>query len=1081
MKRYGNIFVETGVVYFDDLNTYVSRDGSNNLVFRDTVLAAEIGLYDLANPDGTDKTTFDINRGDADSVYLQWEQADRLGVRKGSDDTLAELVVGIFLMGAGTSVDEISTDVNFASASNDQLATALAIKTYVDTEVGGVTATQWQRVGTDLRPLIAGDDILLATDTERIKFGDGDTYIYELSDDTLRILVGGVLALQLTPTTMTTSGIAFVSGDTYNVGSGGVPALNMYTNTLCVDIVNELNIASGVTVESILLKDGGITLLTGATVDTIETTVTDDDTHIPTSGAVVDYVAASSDDYVSWNLKTNGVQRIVVVSGGTLDIVGGTNITAVYSAGGVVTINLGGHASTHQDSGSDEIDVTGLDGLLADAQTPLGHQSTHISGSIDVIPVATITNTGLTPVLSNVAAEYFDGLGNWTIPAGTGAPNYGSTTQIPYMNVAGDDFLYSANLVFDGAKLYITSDTAQVKVWSKNVNASHGILNFSAERNASYVVAGDSLGKIEFRAKSTTGLDERASIEAINDGVSAWIPDTKLVFRTSPLNDSSVYDRMTILGNGEVGIGTDNPEEKLHVAGDIVLGVDENYNIIRSVVSGGAIQFGTSSSTWDRNLYLGFVDNDAVFSKVLSIIHQTSDVKISGDFYINSNSSQIYFGASQDGDIIHNGTDFHFRSFNHGGRILFKGYDTGGTDRALIYLDPDGNSMFYNAGVKKFETVAGGVSITGSVEINANSNHLILKETDQSNKRWDVQVTGSDFSIIEFGVAERFHIDHTTGYVGIGTDDPAGELDVRDGTIFNKATVGWGSSETNNNLVLGTNTDAVNNNVISSYLFRTETTGSANDLKLHLTSYKTSDNSVGIYGLSNATFNNVITIDGTNVGIGTDNPLGPLHIYHATAPEIWIDGPAGKFRDVRFYTDGSLRWLIRTTNVAESGSNVGSDFEIWSRTDAGGALANPAFMIKRDTGNVGIGAASSSSYKLYVSGTIYTTGAVTSHSDIRYKTVHGNIKLKWEDYMSIDPFIYTSKLQPEIGREMGFSAQQLQSRWKELVSNDSTYDRLGIRYNGMVAINTSAIQKLKDEKDKEIAELKEEIKKLKAA
>ena len=36
----------------------------------------------------------------------------------------------------------------------------------------------------------------------------------------------------------------------------------------------------------------GITLSTGAEVDNIETTVTDDDTHIPTSGAVVDYVTS---------------------------------------------------------------------------------------------------------------------------------------------------------------------------------------------------------------------------------------------------------------------------------------------------------------------------------------------------------------------------------------------------------------------------------------------------------------------------------------------------------------------------------------------------------------------------------------------------------------------------------------------------------------------------------------------------------------------------------------------------------------------------------------------------------------------
>lgn len=56
-----------------------------------------------------------------------------------------------------------------------------------------------------------------------------------------------------------------------------------------------------------------------------------------------DYAAVNHvhdyDNYVSWNLKTNGTQRTTVQSGGTLDIVAGTNVSVSYGAGGVVTIN----------------------------------------------------------------------------------------------------------------------------------------------------------------------------------------------------------------------------------------------------------------------------------------------------------------------------------------------------------------------------------------------------------------------------------------------------------------------------------------------------------------------------------------------------------------------------------------------------------------------------------------------------------------------------------------------------------------------------------------------------------------------
>jgi hypothetical protein len=53
------------------------------------------------------------------------------------------------------------------------------------------------------------------------------------------------------------------------------------------------------------LTSSGMALTSGAFVDTIETTITDDDTHIPTSGAVVDYLAGLGYGDVSWGTATN--------------------------------------------------------------------------------------------------------------------------------------------------------------------------------------------------------------------------------------------------------------------------------------------------------------------------------------------------------------------------------------------------------------------------------------------------------------------------------------------------------------------------------------------------------------------------------------------------------------------------------------------------------------------------------------------------------------------------------------------------------------------------------------------------------
>ncbi len=50
------------------------------------------------------------------------------------------------------------------------------------------------------------------------------------------------------------------------------------------------------------------------------------------------------------------------------------------------------HAATHQNSGSDEISVAGLSGLLADAQTPTAHAVSHEDGGADEISITDLTD-----------------------------------------------------------------------------------------------------------------------------------------------------------------------------------------------------------------------------------------------------------------------------------------------------------------------------------------------------------------------------------------------------------------------------------------------------------------------------------------------------------------------------------------------------------------------------------------------------------------------------------------------------------------------------------------------------------------
>ena len=56
--------------------------------------------------------------------------------------------------------------------------------------------------------------------------------------------------------------------------------------------------------------------------------------------------------------------------------------------------SLGTHQGRHANGGSDELDVTGLSGLLADAQTPMSHAATHADGGADEVEVENLATSG---------------------------------------------------------------------------------------------------------------------------------------------------------------------------------------------------------------------------------------------------------------------------------------------------------------------------------------------------------------------------------------------------------------------------------------------------------------------------------------------------------------------------------------------------------------------------------------------------------------------------------------------------------------------------------------------------------------
>lgn len=77
-------------------------------------------------------------------------------------------------------------------------------------------------------------------------------------------------------------------------------------------------------------------------------------------------------------------------------------------------------------------------------------------------------------------------------------------------------------------------------------------------------------------------------------------------------------------------------------------------------------------------------------------------------------------------------------------------------------------------------------------------------------------------------------------------------------------------------------------------------------------------------------------------------------VSKATQTYFQIDGPTSTVRDLRYSTNNSLRWILRTDSTAETGSNAGSNFQISRRNDAGDEIGTAVF-IQRSNGRIGIG------------------------------------------------------------------------------------------------------------------------------
>jgi hypothetical protein len=121
---------------------------------------------------------------------------------------------------------------------------------------------------------------------------------------------------------------------------------------------------------------------------------------------------------------------------------------------------------------------------------------------------------------------------------------------------------------------------------------------------------------------------------------------------------------------------------------------------------------------------------------------------------------------------------------------------------------------------------------------------------------------------------------------------------------------------------------------------------------------------------------------------------------------------------------------------------------------------------------LGIGTSStSSSYKLYVNGSIYATGDVVAYSDKRKKTDVVTIDNALDKVTNMRGVFYTKIGEEEKGRQVGVIAQEVKEILPEAVTYAADIDEYGVAYGNIVGVLIEAIK----EQQKQIDNLKAKL------
>ena len=222
-----------------------------------------------------------------------------------------------------------------------------------------------------------------------------------------------------------------------------------------------------------------------------------------------------------------------------------------------------------------------------------------------------------------------------------------------------------------------------------------GEISYAEDQNKLYIKEGSSLVSLTFAPSSPTFTGDVTFTGAANNVVFD-ASDNALEFADNA--------KATFGSSAELQIHHDSTNSWIYnYSGNLTLGV--NSEVAVKMIPDGAVEL--------------YYDNVKRGETNASGWHVTGLLTSTGNFQINNDTSQIRLGASQDLRIYHNGNASYIEDVGTGNLIIrassnvsIQSYN--GNEDIAKFIE-NGSVELYHNNVKKFETQASGIDVTGTI------------------------------------------------------------------------------------------------------------------------------------------------------------------------------------------------------------------------------------------------------------------------------------------------------------------------------------------------------------------------------